>query len=466
MTDLPKKKVLIFLDLDLTIRHFIKSGVFRELEAACDVTYVFAVDPDANKHSINIDCQDLGLPQTEVFHTSRRRSGRWFYLAQTAVLFNQRGTRNFKPRLDLTREIYGKKWARIFRSLSLPVLFPLVRRLMLRKIGVHHPLEAFLAKHRPDVVLHPTVLAGYVVNDLIQSCRRLRIPLALLMNSWDNPSVKAIVTGYPDRLVVWGDQTRQHAIDYMRFPPERIECFGAAQFQLYRTPEEEDDASLRRRFQVPEGVPIILYAGAGRGQHETDYIRALEATIAAGKVPPCHVLYRPHPWRGPLAPGEQSFYELNCKHVSIDPHMKSYYDRVVVQGGADVMEMADYTITKKLLTMASAVISPLSTILLESIILGKPVLMFFPGKKLSLNKLTELSLRAAQFQEFWGVPGVNINLEDEGLAASFAQLMAQAGDADISASLRRHAGKFVVTDGPTYGERLVAMVEQLSPRAS
>jgi hypothetical protein len=40
------------------------------------------------------------------------------------------------------------------------------------------------------------------------------------MNSWDNPSSKAFIVGTPDRLFVWGEQTKQHAVRYLQMPEE------------------------------------------------------------------------------------------------------------------------------------------------------------------------------------------------------------------------------------------------------
>ena len=40
------------------------------------------------------------------------------------------------------------------------------------------------------------------------------------------------------------------------------------------------------------------------------------------------------------------------------------------------MYLADYSITNKLLTLVDAVISPFSTMLIESMLKGKPVLAF------------------------------------------------------------------------------------------
>jgi len=458
------KKALIFLDLDFVIRHFVMNDTFLELSKKFDLTFVIVRDPSSDKQGIKLDISKLPIKDYVYFDIPRARSGKWFNLSQMLVFYNQRGTKNYATGRALIKGMVSPKLFRLFMIFSRPGLMQITRWFMLKKIGHYKPLDTFLNDQTPDLVLHPTVLTGFVINDLLQSCAALDIPLVLLMNSWDNPSMKAVAAGVPDRLVVWGDQTRRHAIEYMCIPENLVESFGAAQFQLYRTPETMSDSELRKLFEVPANLPIILYGGAGRGQHESEYIKRLDDMVETGQVPPCHILYRPHPWRGPLADGEVSFYDLNCKHVTMDPHLRGYYKRVVLGNGQDQFEMTNYSTTKQVLTLVSGVISPLSTILLESVMLGKPVLMYFPSDDLKkpMGRVTDISLKAAQFDDFWGSPGVHFCLEKDKFAEEFKLMLKEAGDPQVTKSLKEHASKFVVMDGPTYGERLATLADQLT----
>ena len=56
--------------------------------------------------------------------------------------------------------------------------------------------------------------------------------------------------------------------------------------------------------------------------------------------------------------------------------MVDYY-KSVIKSNSGKLFLADYVISNKILTLADAVISPLSTMLIESMIKGKPVLAFF-----------------------------------------------------------------------------------------
>lgn len=458
-----KRKALVFIDHDLIVRHFIKSETFLELEQHYEVAYVFNIDSTTEKKSLFTDVGKLGLRNVRRVGISRVRMGSWYKLFAASVLHNQRGTANYGPRKEIMAMVSGRLRTEYYALLSLPGIYPIFRWHFLKRQGLYKPLEDLIREENPNIVILPTVLSGHFVNELPFICKAMGIPLVMLMNSWDNPSVKALCTSHPDKLVVWGEQTRRHAIEYMQMPEKDVLAFGAAQFQIYRQPVKESESELRTLFKVPAGVPVLLYGGANKGAHESKYLKLLDDLIDSGAIPRCHVIYRPHPWRGELGKGEASFFDLECRHISMDPFMESYYRRATTTGQFGI-EMADYTITWKLLNLVAGVISPLSTILLEATLLGKPVLMFFPNSDLASEgaRHAQLGLNLVQFQEFWGAPGVNVCFEEADFACECRLLLEQANDSTIHDALIRHSRKFVVMDGPSYGEKLRLLADTLT----
>jgi hypothetical protein len=55
------KKLLVFVDSDVVIRHFIKSKTFDEIESKYQVVYVFNKDDTSQKKSTYYDVNQLGL---------------------------------------------------------------------------------------------------------------------------------------------------------------------------------------------------------------------------------------------------------------------------------------------------------------------------------------------------------------------------------------------------------------------
>jgi len=458
------KRAFVFLDHDMTIRHFVKSGAFADLERRFEVTYVVNVDPHPTGQWINTDPESLGLERLIVLRIPRKRMGDWYKLYAVSVLANQRGTRNYAGRKLRMAEIDGTWRMRRYEAFSLPGIFPLYRRRYLSRMGEWAPLRALLEEHRPDICIYPSMLTGYFMNELMLLCPRLAIPFVVLMNSWDNPSQKAVVTGVPDRLVVWGEHTRRHAIEYMRMPDDRIEVFGAAQFQVYRKPVTESRAELCAMFGLPaDDLPVVLYAGVSKSIDETRHLRLLDAAIENGRTPPCRILYRPHPWRGSLIEGEEHFFDAGLRHVVMDPHMEPYYRRVAANPSG-AFEMADYEVTARLLHLVAGSISTLSTIQLETVLLGKPTISFMPKADMEskYGRSAAISLKLAHFNDLWASPGVTICDDDAKLPEAVATLVRQSDDPELRRAIAERGRDFAVLDGPTYSERLAELADRLA----
>ena len=120
--------------------------------------------------------------------------------------------------------------------------------------------------------------------------------------------------------------------------------------------------------------------------------------------------------------------------------------------------MADYRITNKLLTLASGVISPLSTMLIESLVKGKPVLVFFPER----NHNVHFGIDEIHFSEFIKLPEVNVCLREEDFLAKCAAFSRQLDEPGLAERLREAASYFVDMENPPYAERLLGLVEELT----
>lgn len=454
-------KVLVFLDFDMLIRHFVLSGVFEPLERQHEVKYVLHTDSSSRKQGIFTDVDALGIKNAVRFSIPRKRMGQWDMLYCPTILHNQRGTHNYEGRLELMYQTRDPKWIQRYEFLSKPLVFQLYRFAYSKMMGMYRELYDFVRTEAPDVVLHPSILQGYFINELVPICRKLNIPFVCLMNSWDNPSQKAAATGKPDKLVVWGEQSKRHAVELMAMPEEDVLPFGAAQFQVYRQPVLESDEELRAEFGVPSGIPLLLYGGTSKGVKESVHLEAMERAITEGDLPKCHVIYRPHPWRGPLMEGERSFHDYNFRHITLDPHMEAYYRRVE-SGEAEGFDMADYGVTRKLLHLVDAVMSPLSTISLEAAICGKPVLVILAGEYTSQEseEFGKIGHNLLHFSELKG-PGISYCWPQDDFIDACRRLSAQIGDPDIKAKLVELAELFVTMSGPPYGERVLDLVERL-----
>src|SRR5581483_4214794 len=122
-------------------------------------------------------------------------------------------------------------------------------------------------------------------------------------------------------------------------------------------------------------------------------------------------------------PGETDFFDVAWRHVSMDPAMEGYYRRTAAKSEQG-FDMADYRVTAKLLRLVAGVISPLSTMLLEAIMHGKPVLMFVPGEEQTadVQDAIKLGMKLPHFAEFWGAKGIDICTRQADLAPSVQRM--------------------------------------------
>jgi hypothetical protein len=129
--------------------------------------------------------------------------------------------------------------------------------------------------------------------------------------------------------------------------------------------------------------------------------------------------------------------------------------------------MADYEITVKLMELIGGTISSLSTILLETLLHGRPVVSFLPTEdRRTKYGHTALRVRLAHFAGLWGRPGFIACNDDNDLPAALKQLLEQSADPGFCDKIRVSSGDFVVMDGPTYGERLLALADEMTKQNS
>ena len=145
-----------------------------------------------------------------------------------------------QDQLDLFKPVV--KWnGPVFEWTRIPELVRMAFREMLagRPGPVHLDIPGpvlYATGDAATALIHPSVLEGHFINDLVEIGAARSVPTVAIMNSWDNPSTKRAIVGMPDWLLVWGSQTKMHAERYMRMPPARVVAFGSTRRARSRCP--------------------------------------------------------------------------------------------------------------------------------------------------------------------------------------------------------------------------------------
>ena len=196
---------------------------------------------------------------------------------------------------------------RIARTLGEPMrrLFAAVIRRLERYVPEDPAIGAFITSHAPDVVLiTPLINLGSSQIEYQRAARRLGIPTALCVWSWDHLSSKALIRDAPDRVFVWNDVQRREALELHGLPADRIVVTGAQNFDQWfdRQPSRER-AAFCAHVGLPDDRPFVMYACSTLFDHSppeaklvVEWIRRLRAS----RLPHLQnigILVRPHPSR-------------------------------------------------------------------------------------------------------------------------------------------------------------------------
>jgi hypothetical protein len=318
-------------------------------------------------------------------------------------------------------------------------------------------MALLLDRWRQNVIVHPSTFEGYFINDLVLLGQQRGIPTVAIMNSWDNPSTKRVVVDRPDWVLVWGPQTRAHAIEYMGMTPERAVSFGAAQLDIYRRPARVSRAEYCRAHGIDPAKRLRLYAGSSKGTDEFGQLCLIDQAIDQGELAKLAVLYRPHPWGNGGYKGER-ILEHRWRHVVIENSMRDYLE--TVRAGRRGVFLADYADVHDVLSYVDALVSPLSTILLEGALHGKPVLCLFPEQKPGSS--FDLQARHVHFEDMYNVPVILKAHGEAALIAGLKQLVARIGDGEFAGMLRASCTHFVTQSDEPFSERIVKFVENVA----
>jgi hypothetical protein len=455
-----KLKILIFVDHDIIIRNFVRNSVFDELAARHDVLFYFPEPGYSNNTRVSIDVNTLGLGErARHLEVHKKRLHRWVKLCQASRLRIRPWLRKSTTRSIIIRHA-PPELLKEYKRLSLPGIYMWFKWRALRDLKLirNRQLEAVLDAEKPDAIIHPTVLNGPYIHDLCDYSTRLGIPMVAIMNSWDNPGTKANMHLKPDWLLVWGEQTKEHAEKFLDMDPAKAVAFGVAQFDNYRNPPRMNRDDFCREHGIPSDKTVLLFAGAGKLNDEFSHLKALDDAAASGELGNTVVIYRPHPWgQG----GKDGFRIIDYpwKNIRIENSMRGYLE--ILRDDPEAVSFPDYGNTVDVLNNIDALITPLSTIIIEAAILGKPGMCFLPMAEKDAADFHE-NVQLVHFKEILGMPEFVKGVDMEQLLPKTKELLERVGDAGFSEHLKERTRFFIEPFERPFGERLVDFMEEIA----
>jgi hypothetical protein len=454
-----KLNVLCFIESDPEIRNFLHSGMLDEL---FDKHRVKLVLPPANYKRIKSDVEalDLRVPISRITIPQKRLTiwRKLYHLDQMRL------------RLDLAWfriwlswwGIVGWKAGVLFCLANLPGIRSLVRWKWKRELDCSkcHELDALVEEAQPDIIIHPSTFGGYFVNDFVDAGKRFGIPTFLVMNSWDNPSTKRALSGKPDRVGVWGTQTQKHTEKYLGMPSEDIVVLGSAQFEVYRQKPRITPEQFRAEHGLHCEDKVLLYAGSSRGTQEAMHLEWLNRAIDAGELPKIKILYRPHPWGIPQSQAKK-ILKSGWQNVVIENSMRDFVERVAEFGSSGAFYMAEYARTHDVLSSVDMALSPLSTIIIEGALHGKPVMCFYPREEEKGSIWRKNIKKLPHFEDIFKSETVVTCLSYSDLIPSVQELIDKNDTPSFERDIIDFSKYFVSFPEKSYALNLVDQVEDI-----
>jgi hypothetical protein len=237
-----------------------------------------------------------------------------------------------------------------------------------QRLGSYPDIANLLDQFKPDMVVYFNILIGQL--DCLREVKRRRIPLILDIPNWDQASSKGPMTVWPDQALVWTDFIKNDFCRIQDFPLNRVRNIGVLQFDCYHTgvpPLSREEFC--RIHGIDPAAKIILYAyGQPPGIKAAEpFIDDLLEVIGDNKLGyPCHLIFRASP-RVPFPPGLKGRQGVTVQY----PLGHDSADGLgwVPAANEDHMRMST-------LTHSDLVVNVFSTMCLDGLCMGKPVINF------------------------------------------------------------------------------------------
>jgi hypothetical protein len=441
---------------------FIACGTFKALEKHHDLTYIVLRSEGLMPGGGIDDYLASELQKIEWVPFHPERLGIWRDLFSVSCILNRKKSPSFEIRLSCME----KERFRELEQLARPDVYKQMRDTVEQNIGLNPDIMALVNREKPDFFVLPSGLLDYITDDVLQIANETKIPTLLLVLGWDNLSSKGLLYHKPTMIGVWGEQSKSHAIDVQEINANRVFVIGAPHFEYFRVIEKIDTAALRTSWGVPQTGKLILFAGALRQFDETQLLQEIDQAINRNILPKMHVIYRPHPWRD-TRQFENNFFDHEWHNISLDPALVNVYhqskDNIHRWCPSPDNFLFSMNHLSNLYQTVDAVITPMSTVLLESISSGLPTMaVTFGDNKHSLgpDKVSKM----LHFQDLYKIPEITFCRRKDEFFQSIEILLSQIGDSRCKESLRSNSRFFAYQDHQIYGDRVSILVDTMLNR--
>ena len=366
------KTIAVLIHTKVILNNFITSGALDELSKNFKCILIapesFRDSLDSQSYFYSADVQEREVFSTIRFHLDFLSMNRYKHRSSTFQL--KYSSLYFKD-LSFLRKLLAS-------VLSMPLIYEIIARFYEFFCGYEKKFLNLLTDAKPDLIIIPSGFNDWTSISFLKSSKKLNITSFMIMANWDNVASKGVLRILPDHIGVWGEQTKLQAMTIHSIPEENIHVLGSPQFDGHYFPDKFDREYFASHNNFDINFKYFLFLGTARSRDETSILKKLDDLIEARKIDNIGIIYRPHPWRDKsLNLIGQNFFDVKFKHVSLDPSMAEHFQAMMKdpENFSTLKFVPNFQYSVEILQFSEGVIASLTTMGLESMILGKPVLL-------------------------------------------------------------------------------------------
>lgn len=386
-----KKKILIGARTSWHLTDWVESGFLEKLEKKYDL-YFFFVNHEFSTESIPIPDEYSSEIIKKKFIFPYKKS--FFHKKSSNTIIRKFKTfcRLFRPKLNqLTyflnetselRKIHKKN--KLINALKYDA--PILRYIV--GISLNLKLEKFLSNlinfylkfttpkmvprdEKFDLILlsYNSFNAGGYLDDLMRDAKKLNLKTFGIQLNHDN-LIERVPLIHPDYLGVWGMQTFTWCVGSHKIPPYKLNIVGSPRYDLLINLEKQNKEESKEILNLPKDSKVLLFCPSVRSHDEEYILNEIQKNIDNKNLPEnLFILYKNHELKIDDYGKKLSSKKLNGKFQNIKiwsdikENNKKYFRN----------NLKNFTY---LYSAAEAIISPFSTMCLESLMLGKPVMIY------------------------------------------------------------------------------------------
>ena len=456
------KKILIILSDYLFVRNYIETKVFNKIINTKHYTIEFLI----NK-SLKLNKKKLKNIKTSYFEYSNNERQKFLKIFQRKIWIDRSKSNSFKFKLKIylnfNKYINSDDEHLLQKIIKFPlrllrfiknyisffydtlIIFSPIHKLYEDKIEINKLLKSKIFTYKPDLIIMPTNTINPTKYDLYKILKKVKIKVLYLVDNWDNLSSKSTFFNKNSLFTVWGKQTLQHAVKIQKIKKKNVYLMGTPRYEKYFRLRNKNITSnfkfkyilfLESTLPTESNIlPLVDNIISGN-----NYLRNLK------------LIYRPHPWRKSVKIFKQKYF----KNIIIDPQVKENYLKKNFQ--SYIQPNLNYY--PSLLKNAEFIISGPTSMIIEALILRKPVLLLnFKNENTLLNPYN-IFKNFTHFKNISKSPAIIQNNEIQNLEKDMIKC-SKLVNKNLYLKIDRHRDFFLTENCKNYKSNLNKIIKKI-----